>query len=252
MRNELSDSFVWLFKAFLQAMHGVAPKNIITDQDFAMKSAIREVFPNAVHRNCRWHVMQNLTEKIGPFMAKNPELLASFNDCVNSSLTPQEFEEKWDAMLETCQVRDNVDLFTIWEHRESWVPAYFMHDFFPFMQTTSRSEGFNAVLKRYTSPKNSIYDFAQQYTALQDKILNEERKADAETALTEPDYWCRNPMEEQMAKAYTRKIFNRFQKEMREKESYHCVHLNGYRFELRVLGPPVPHYGYRNYTVFGN
>jgi hypothetical protein len=33
LRDELSDSFVWLFKAFEQCVDGLAPLNIITDQD---------------------------------------------------------------------------------------------------------------------------------------------------------------------------------------------------------------------------
>ena len=51
IRNELSTSFVWLFETFLEAMGGLAPTNIITDQDFAMRSAIQDVFPNTTHQN---------------------------------------------------------------------------------------------------------------------------------------------------------------------------------------------------------
>ena len=36
VRNELADNFIWIFEAFLEAMDGLAPLNIITDQDFAM------------------------------------------------------------------------------------------------------------------------------------------------------------------------------------------------------------------------
>jgi hypothetical protein len=128
-----------------------------------------------------------------------------------------------------------------------------MHDFFPFLQTTARSEGFNAILKRYISPKNSIFDFVKQYGALQDKILNAEKQAEADTALTEPELWCRNsPVEKQMARAYTRNIFFRFQKEFKETMSYVCQHIEGYWFDLSTLDGHVPHYGYKNYMVFAN
>ncbi|KAM0853373.1 hypothetical protein ACQ4PT_051130 [Festuca glaucescens] len=82
--------------------------------------------------------------------------------------------------------------------------------------------------------------------------MNAESKAEADTTLTELDWWGRNPMEKQMAKAYMRNIFYRFQKEMRESLSYDCEHLNGYQFELTIIEAPVPHYGYRNYRVFAN
>jgi hypothetical protein len=252
VRQELKDNFVWLFKMFTLAMGGIEPKNIITDQDSAMRGAIRDVFPHATHRNCRWHVIQNATERMGSFMAKHPALLEAFNACVNNSLTPEEFEDAWLKMIDEHNVRDNVDLYSLWEQRKVWVPAYFMHAFYPFLQTTARSEGFNAVLKRYIKPSNSLFEFVQQYMAVQDKILNAELKAETDTALTDPDWWCGSPMERQMAKAYTRKIFLRFQKEMQKSMSYQCDHLNGYQFELSTIGLPVPHYGYRSYRVFAN
>jgi hypothetical protein len=59
-------------------------------------------------------------------------------------------------------------------------------------------------------------------------------------------------MERQMAKAYTRNIFNRFQKEMPKSFMYQCDYLNGYQLKLSITGPPVAHYGYKDYKVFVN
>ena len=59
LRNEKTEYFVWLFTEFKKAMCSKDPANIITDQDIAMKVAIAEVFVNSVHRNCRWHIMEN-------------------------------------------------------------------------------------------------------------------------------------------------------------------------------------------------
>ncbi|XP_041017868.1 protein FAR-RED IMPAIRED RESPONSE 1-like [Juglans microcarpa x Juglans regia] len=43
--SEDTETFVWLFKTWLQCMDGIAPKSIITNQDRAMKNAIAIVFP---------------------------------------------------------------------------------------------------------------------------------------------------------------------------------------------------------------
>jgi transposase-like protein len=43
---------------FKLAMGDIAPKNIITYEDTGMKAAIDAVFPEANHRNCRWHVIR--------------------------------------------------------------------------------------------------------------------------------------------------------------------------------------------------
>jgi hypothetical protein len=57
---------------------------------------------------------------------------------------------------------------------------------------------------------NSVYEFLHQYASIQDNIMNAENKVEADTALTDPDWWCHNPMEKHMMKAYTRNIFYRF------------------------------------------
>ena len=87
LRNELTDSFVWLFQTFLDAMGGISPKNIITDQEFAMRKGIDLGFPNATHRNYRWHIMKKAQEKLGSFMGRRPQLHDDFHDCLNNSLT---------------------------------------------------------------------------------------------------------------------------------------------------------------------
>ena len=88
LRNELTDSFIWLFTTFLDAMGGVAPKNIITDQDFAMRAGIDSIFQLTRHRNCRWHIMKNARERpISKIVAENEELHAAFLDCIDNSWT---------------------------------------------------------------------------------------------------------------------------------------------------------------------
>ena len=62
-----------------------------------------------------------------------------------------------------------------------------MHSFYPFLQTTARSEGFNAVLKKYVKPTNSLFEFLQQYMAVQEKFFNADLKEETATALTDPD-----------------------------------------------------------------
>ena len=48
------------------AMGGKHPISIITDQDKAMQGAIEQVFPNATHRSCLFHIKKKAEEKVGP------------------------------------------------------------------------------------------------------------------------------------------------------------------------------------------
>ncbi|CAN0837554.1 Protein FAR1-RELATED SEQUENCE 12 [Linum grandiflorum] len=43
-----------------KAMGGKKPKVVVTDGDLAMLNAIKEVFPEAFHRRCAWHIRKNL------------------------------------------------------------------------------------------------------------------------------------------------------------------------------------------------
>ncbi|XP_022889105.1 protein FAR1-RELATED SEQUENCE 5-like [Olea europaea var. sylvestris] len=65
LSNEDTETFVWLFRTWLQCMYGEAPQAIITDQDRAMQNAIEIVFPQTKHRWCLWHILKKLLEKFG-------------------------------------------------------------------------------------------------------------------------------------------------------------------------------------------
>ncbi|KAK1678193.1 hypothetical protein QYE76_039041 [Lolium multiflorum] len=170
VRNESSVNFVWLFERFLEAMDGLHPLNIITDQDAAIRTAILIVFIGIIHRFCRWHIMQKVQEKLVTFVARREDLRLEFNDVIDYSMTPEEFEQRWANMVETHGVADNTHFLDLYDLREYFVPAYFRHRFFPFLQTTSRSEGFNAVIKQYVHPHDSLVRFFKQYMKLQERI----------------------------------------------------------------------------------
>ncbi|XP_073363149.1 protein FAR1-RELATED SEQUENCE 5-like [Aegilops tauschii subsp. strangulata] len=121
-------------------------------------------------------------------------------------------------------------------------------------RTTQRSKGFNAVLKRYLSPGSSLLQFAKQYTTLQQKILETELHQEANTALKQPELLTYLPMERQMSKIYTNKIFNKFQEEIKRASMYTAYQVDEHTFKVcSLLGmsdsePEDPDKG-RNYFV---
>jgi hypothetical protein len=215
VKQELATSYDWLFESFLIAMNGLAPDNIITDQDGAMAVSIGRLFPSSVHRNCRWHIMQNAQLKCGPTLGRNPGLAEDFNDCIDFSFSPEEFEAKWALFVGKWPVVGGANSYftTLYANRAKWVPCYFKHRFFPFLQSTQRSEGFNAILKRYTNPKKSILHFVQQYEKLQTHVLVKEGGNDYRTDCLELRPWSPFPVEEHAFKVYCRDIYLRFRNE---------------------------------------
>ncbi|RLM79176.1 protein FAR1-RELATED SEQUENCE 5-like [Panicum miliaceum] len=80
--NEKKESYKWLFRTFLKAMGGVAPKLIITDEDLSMKAAIKDVFPNTIHRLWMWNILNKLPEKLGRDFTKDEEFMKKFGMCM--------------------------------------------------------------------------------------------------------------------------------------------------------------------------
>ncbi|TVU19215.1 hypothetical protein EJB05_35353, partial [Eragrostis curvula] len=218
LRNEKTESFVWLFERFKIAC-GV-PAYIITDQAAAIAAAIEKVFPEAVHRLCRWHIMENVRKHMGAFLSGNKQLADDFNDCISNSFSPEEFQSKWQAMIDTHEQHGHEGFEALHRIRQDWIPAYFMDCFFPFLQTTARSEGFNAVLKRYVNPNNSLLTFVEQYMKIQQSILGRKNEFEFNTLVREPDFLTGHPMEQQMMVTYTRRLFNVFQVELQYTSSY--------------------------------
>ena len=56
------------------------------------------------------------------------------------------------------------------EMTERFVPVYFKNDFFPFLQSTTRSETTNARFKDNVGPTYSITSFLKEYERIVDAI----------------------------------------------------------------------------------
>ncbi|KAJ3707797.1 hypothetical protein LUZ61_011502 [Rhynchospora tenuis] len=157
LRSEHVAGFVWLFKTWVKAMYGKKPRAIITDQDPAMRIAIKEVFPNSVHRCCQWHVMRKAREHLGAIYNLKPDFKKELKRVINCSNTVSEFEEKWRVMLDKHKLMQNRHLKTMYEARSEWVPTYFRDYFFAGMSSSQRSESMNAALKIWTNSHSSMY-----------------------------------------------------------------------------------------------
>ena len=81
-------------------MGGLEPRNIMTDQDKAMKAAIALVFPDVVHRCYKFHVVSKACEKLGWLINSSEEFANEFDSCINHTETPEEFELMWHSLEE--------------------------------------------------------------------------------------------------------------------------------------------------------
>ncbi|KAL2938997.1 Protein FAR1-RELATED SEQUENCE 5 [Bienertia sinuspersici] len=106
--REDTESFVWLFQAFRNAMSDCDPTCLITDQDPAMKIAIERVFDSlrTRHRLCMWYITKKVPEKVGLKFAQNEDFMSEFCNCVWNT-EPGEFDELWNSILKKYDLMNN-------------------------------------------------------------------------------------------------------------------------------------------------
>jgi hypothetical protein len=189
--DESIETFRWVFERWMMAMDNMAPKNIMTDQDKAMATAISKVFPNAIHRCCFYHVLSLARKKLGPNLREGNPFADAFYSCIYGTDTPEEFELCWQHMLQVYGMNDNTHLENMWGSRKTWAPVYFRHNFFPFTSTTGRSEGLNSYFKTLVRPGESVFNFVQQYELCQNLMLDREDNSGFIMETTTAPLWGR-------------------------------------------------------------
>ncbi|XP_028083703.1 protein FAR1-RELATED SEQUENCE 6-like [Camellia sinensis] len=116
-------TFMWLFQSWLPCMSECPPSAIITDQDKAMKKAIKCAFLNSQHRWCLWHIMKKLPKKLSGY--KQYESIKFFIQIViDDSLTKEEFEKNWEHFIEKYKLESNEWSLRLYDERHRWVPAF--------------------------------------------------------------------------------------------------------------------------------
>ncbi|KAL2480994.1 Protein FAR1-RELATED SEQUENCE 5 [Abeliophyllum distichum] len=221
LSDETTESFIWLFTKFIEAMpnHAV-PGVIITDQDDAIARAISMVFPLTLHRFCMWHILNKFSEKMNVVL---------YNDqyhrlvhIIKQSESPAEFEQQWIEIMETTELGNNEWLSSLFEIRNRWVPAYVKHVFAAGMSSSQRSESGHSFLKKYVDKKNSLTDFVTRFNRALVHQRHEELAANHIDLTQTPKVTTALMMENQMVQIYTKKIFLLFQNELVQSNSYIC------------------------------
>ena len=217
-----------------------------------MELAIKAVFPNTIHRWCKWHIFYKAKEHIGPnLFSKTSDFKDKFHRVLNHIRTIDEFEGAWNSLIAEYDLHSNTWLQDVWDKRDRWAPPYFKDFFFAKMTTTQRSECMNHVLKAYVSPSSTMHNFVKQYDKfIADRIAAED-KLEFDTSkvhlyyntnipfpfLNEIHYHtscrchfsysqdarqprCGSPIERKAAKVYTDTMFAKFSDQVYMSASY--------------------------------
>ncbi|XP_075486498.1 protein FAR1-RELATED SEQUENCE 5-like [Primulina tabacum] len=213
LSDEKTESFVWLFNKFIEAMPKGAPDVIITDQDPAMTKAIAQVFPQVVHRYCLWHILNKFSDKLNPVTFR--DYYQSIKNVIQNSTIPDEFDKSWEDVIKCANLEKNDWLLLMYELRQKWVPAYFNNVFCAGISSSQRSESSHAFFKKYVSNKNSLMDFTTRFNRALRHQRHNELVADHIDLNECPKIKSKRPMETQMVKVYTKRKWLEFQSEIK-------------------------------------
>ncbi|KAI5340905.1 hypothetical protein L3X38_020179 [Prunus dulcis] len=212
LSNETTESFVWMFEEFKKAMPGGEPKTIITDQDAAMAIAISIAFPTTFHRLCIWHITSKFSVKL-PRDAYN-EYWREFQKAIWDTDNKDEFDAKWNIVVTKAGLTDHPWLSSMFDLKESWVPAYTRQFFAAGMSSSQRAEGSHGFFKQYISRRNSLMDFIIRFERALSHQREKELVADHVDAFEVAQCLLPMPMNKQMATLYTRTMFQKFEQEL--------------------------------------
>uniref|UniRef100_A0A7N0VE28 SWIM-type domain-containing protein n=1 Tax=Kalanchoe fedtschenkoi TaxID=63787 RepID=A0A7N0VE28_KALFE len=210
--DETEETFVWLFEQFLKCMNFKPPQAIITDQDKAIRNAVKRVFPDARHRFCAWHIKKHVLEHIQPFRTRYKDFADTFYIWIKSK-SPKEFEEGWKILNEKYKIGEKGWLPTMYKDRRYWVKCYLKNTFFAGMTTSGRSESIHSFFDGYVNATTPLNEFVVQY----DKAVAARRKSeedeDFSTLNSQPALITEHGIEKDAGRYYTRSIFQLFQRE---------------------------------------
>ncbi|CAM8929756.1 unnamed protein product [Rhodiola kirilowii] len=224
LTNESKASFSWLFRNWLACMDYCAPKAIVTDRDTTLQEAVEEVFPEARHRWCLWHIMKKLLEKLRCYSDYQAIKLA-IQGVVHGSKTMEEFERKFGSLVEKYSLKDNQWLLTLFTERSHWVPVYVKDIFWAGMLTTERSETMHPYFDGFVSTKTSLKQFLEGYEAIVQSKAEQEAQADYNSFNSVRRCVTKYNIEKQFQDSYTNEKFKEVQDEFAGK-MYCNVHFH--------------------------
>ncbi|KAI3514158.1 hypothetical protein L1887_12477 [Cichorium endivia] len=212
LENEKEETFQWLFEHFLNCMFRKYPIAIITDQDKAIGSAIKKVFPNTRHRFCAWHIKKHELEHIRPLVACYSDFQEFYRQWVKSD-TIEEFETNWEVIRTKYNIEPNSWITDMYNQRIHWAKAFLKDVFFAGMTTSGRSESIHSFFDGFVNSKTMLNEFVVQYDKAVESRRAAEEDEDFKTMNSSPILSSVHPIEAKAGQFYTRNMFEVFKKQ---------------------------------------
>nr|XP_015642312.1 protein FAR1-RELATED SEQUENCE 5 [Oryza sativa Japonica Group] len=181
-----------------------------------MAIAVGRAFPDAIHRLCRWHIIDGHSDHLNTIFMRHKDIEIEMMVCINQAYMPMEFENAWKEFIDKFGLHDSTVLRDLYDIRHRWVPAFFKEDYCGRMTSTQRSESFNRLVKSsFVDHQTALHRFARRI--LEVALSRKEKKATETRAYQAvPIVKTTWPFAEQLSRVYTRAVFKVFENTLDE------------------------------------
>ncbi|RHZ89158.1 hypothetical protein Glove_18g82 [Diversispora epigaea] len=169
--DETLDTHVWILECIRKATEQ-APIVMFTDADPALDAAIPIVFPETYPAHCIFHIAQNLPKNLkGKLGERWNDFIKQFYQCRNSLCEPL-FKQRWNQLLNDFPASKDYLLRTLGRNCRSWAQVYLYKIFTAGIESTSRVEGYNWVIKQQLKTNSTLCELVDR---LDSRLKEEER-----------------------------------------------------------------------------
>jgi hypothetical protein len=215
LSSDSKDNYVWLLKRWLNCMNGKPPEAITTSYSDLIAEAVAEVFPNARHRFCFWHILKKLLENLGRTQEKEA-ISSRFREVVFDSVTLTDFEKEWGAMVDQFKLKDNEWFSSLYNRRKQWAPGYVNHSFWAGTSAIRKVDKPDPYFDGVVTIKTTLPFFLKQYETTLKGKLEREAYDDLRSYYSRLTLLSGLPFEEQLVELYTVTMFQVFQDEIKQ------------------------------------
>ncbi|XP_078442232.1 protein FAR1-RELATED SEQUENCE 11-like [Wolffia australiana] len=145
LSNEQFESYTWALQQF-RSYTNLDPIVLFTDGDMELARAIKDIWPNAIHLLCRFHISQNITRALASSLRANlSEFMTEFWR-VGSIEDVDEFEMEFSTLKSKWQAVESY-LRVLEGKKKQWAFAYTHNNFVAGVSSTQRQEMVNCQIK---------------------------------------------------------------------------------------------------------
>ncbi|XP_057739811.1 protein FAR1-RELATED SEQUENCE 5-like [Arachis stenosperma] len=167
--DESVASYRWMLENLMEIMCGKKPAVVVTDDDKTMIKAVFEVLPSVTHHLCAWHVEKNVTSNV-----KGEELLGLFRRWLYAEMATDDIESEWEQAADEYGLREKQGSCQMYDKKKMWASAYLRDKFCARYRTTSRCEGINAYMNKFSKSTHTIYELVQSLEMVAREFRNRE------------------------------------------------------------------------------